>query len=371
MAVAKARSTVTEAEREKFERDGYLVMDDLGYSDALLDGIVADLDGLYEGDERVVDDVFYARHRIGGAWRISDNVKGLALHPNVLATVEDLYGRKPLPFETLDFRRGTQQPTHSDTIHFNSMPRGFMCGVWVALEDIDMENGPVVYYPGSHKLEEITLEDVGPDADEAAYSRFIAETIGRLGLEPEYATIRKGQTFIWASNLLHGGSPQTDMSRTRLSQVTHFFFEDCRYWSPLYSKGDEIHWLHPNWISSTQEASLRVRDLVARTVPAGATVLVASRGDDEIVKIEDRNGWHFPQDEHGIWPGFYPADSEEAIAHLEDLRARGAEYLVLPDTAFWWLDHYDGLTKYLDSRCTKLLSEEHGCMVFELRRPTA
>ena len=184
MAVAKARSTVTEAEREKFERDGYLVIDDLGYSDALLDGIVADLDGLYEGDERRVDDVFYARHRIGGAWRISENVKGLALHPNVLALVEDLYGRKPLPFETLDFRMGTEQPTHSDTIHFNSMPRGFMCGVWVALEDIDMENGPVVYYPGSHKLPEITLEDVGPDADEAAYSRYIAAMIERLELKP-------------------------------------------------------------------------------------------------------------------------------------------------------------------------------------------
>lgn len=157
MAVAKARSTLTKPEREKFERHGYLV-------------------------------------------------KGLALHPNVLAIVEELYRRKPLPFETLDFRMGTEQPTHSDTIHFNSMPRGFMCGVWVALEDIDMENGPVVYYPGSHKLQEITLKDIGPDADEAAYSRFIAAMIERLDLKPEYATIRRGQTFIWASNLLPGAA---------------------------------------------------------------------------------------------------------------------------------------------------------------------
>ena len=32
------------------------------------------------------------------------------------------------------------------------MPEGFMCGVWVALEDMDMDNGPLVYYPGSHQL---------------------------------------------------------------------------------------------------------------------------------------------------------------------------------------------------------------------------
>ena len=27
-----------------------------------------------------------------------------------------------------------------------------MCGVWVALEDITEDNGPLHYYPGSHRL---------------------------------------------------------------------------------------------------------------------------------------------------------------------------------------------------------------------------
>jgi len=26
-----------------------------------------------------------------------------------------------------------------------------MCGVWLALEDIDADNGPLIYYPGSHR----------------------------------------------------------------------------------------------------------------------------------------------------------------------------------------------------------------------------
>jgi hypothetical protein len=368
MAVAKAGNTLTAREREKFERDGYLVIDDLGFSDALLDGIVADLDGLYEGDQRTVDGVFYASRRIGDAWKISENVKDLALNTSVLAVVKELYRRKPLPFQTLNFRMGTEQPAHSDTIHFNSMPSGFMCGAWVALEDIDMENGPVVYYPGSHRLCEITLDDIGPGADEAAYSQFIAAMIERLELKPEYATIRRGQTFVWSSNLLHGGSPQRDKSRTRYSQVTHFFFEGCKYWTPLHSSGDEIHWRHPIWITNeaaSQEASVRVRELVRRIVPVGATVLVVSRGDEEMVKIEGRHGWHFPQDEHGVWPGYYPADSEEAIDHIEDLRVRGAEYLVIPDTALWWVDHYAGFAQYLESRCGKLL-DENGCLIFAL-----
>jgi hypothetical protein len=363
-------ATLTREQRESFKRDGYLVVADAGFPDALIDGIVADLDGLYQGEERIEGGVFYASHRVGEAWKISDRVKSLALDPTVHALIEDLYGRRPMPFQTLNFRMGTEQAVHSDTIHFNSMPPGYMCGAWIALEDIDMDNGPVVYYPGSHKLPEITLKDVGPGADEAAYTRYLAEMVERLGLEPGYATIKKGEVLLWASNLLHGGSPQRDRSRTRHSQVTHFFFEGCKYWQPLLSTEDEIHWRHPIWISDdaiSPDASIRAREAISGAVPAGATVLVASRGDEEVLKIEGCTGWHFPQDEHGVWPGYYPADDEEAIAQLERLRERGAGYFVLPDSARWWLDHYTGFARHLDQRYEKLLDEPDGCLIFALR----
>ena len=40
---------------------------------------------------------------------------------------------------------------------------------------------------------------------------------------------------IWAANLLHGGSRQNDRSLTRWSQVTHYYFEDCVYYTPGHS----------------------------------------------------------------------------------------------------------------------------------------
>jgi ectoine hydroxylase-related dioxygenase (phytanoyl-CoA dioxygenase family) len=36
-----------------------------------------------------------------------------------------------------------------------------MCGVWIALEDVDERNGPLVYLPGSHKLPELYLTNFG------------------------------------------------------------------------------------------------------------------------------------------------------------------------------------------------------------------
>ena len=46
---------------------------------------------------------------------------------------------------------------------------------------------------------------------------------------------KKGDVLIWSSNVIHGGSKIIDENRTRLSQVTHVFFENCIYYSPLYS----------------------------------------------------------------------------------------------------------------------------------------
>ena len=54
-------------------------------------------------------------------------------------------------------------------------------------------------------------------------------------LERVEVNLRKGQTLIWAANLFHGGCPVRDPNRTRHSQVTHFYFDGCRYYTPFYS----------------------------------------------------------------------------------------------------------------------------------------
>jgi ectoine hydroxylase-related dioxygenase (phytanoyl-CoA dioxygenase family) len=241
---------------ERFERDGHLIVEAIACPASTLDGVVSDLEDLYAKEPRLnreVDGVSYAYRRIQDAWKVNNKVRAVALDATILGVLEGLYGRRPLPFQTLNFRVGSQQPAHSDAIHFNSQPPGFMCGVWVALEDIDMDNGPVVYYPGSQKRREITPAALGIDATFDQYRHYtdhIAGLIeaGELG-EPHYATLEKGQALIWASNILHGGSHQKDPNRTRHSQVTHYFFEGCRYYTPMMSDEQQVEWLDPTWIT--------------------------------------------------------------------------------------------------------------------------
>ena len=55
-----------------------------------------------------------------------------------------------------------QQAAHSDALHFSSEPEGFMCGVWVALEDIDMrQRARSSSIPAATGCPMVTMEDVG------------------------------------------------------------------------------------------------------------------------------------------------------------------------------------------------------------------
>ena len=274
---------LSQADRDQFEADGYLIIDP-GVADSTLVGILDDVAGLYP--RQAIGAESRAVGRVQDAWKSSANVLALARAPRVLAILGELYGRNPLPFQTLNFPIGTQQRAHSDTIHFDSIP-GLMCGVWTALEDIDLANGPLVYYPGTHKLPVISMDDVdaagyiapgfyervnavagqvwhmarqvkqfkvprpiGRPLDAyTQYENYIGDLIAQVGPEPRYGTLKRGQSLIWASNLLHGGAPQADMGRTRHSQVTHYYFENCQYFTPRLSKGRNLHYRQPAWIA--------------------------------------------------------------------------------------------------------------------------
>jgi ATP-binding cassette, subfamily B, bacterial len=116
---------------------------------------------------------------------------------------------------------------------------------------------------------------------------------------------------------------------------------------------------------SYHELVSRVRNIVNRTLPASATVLVLSKGDDALLDLGGRRVWHFPQTGDNVYAGHYPATSEEAIAQLEQLRARGAEYLVLPATGFWWLEHYAAFADHL-SGCYPVVRVPQTCEVYGL-----
>lgn len=240
---ARQLSPELETQVRDYRENGFLVIED-AVDHQLLDGIREETQGLFLDD---VADGLNSRVRVQDVWRTCPNVRQLACHPRFLELLTALYGRRAFPFQTLNFRYGSQQHGHRDSMFFNSLPADYMCGVWVALEDVSEDNGALFYYPGSHRLRHLSYDAVGlgykqprnaeafdHDRARTAYEEFVMRWLEAEGLERLDFQCGKGAALIWAAGLVHGGGPIRRDGSTRWSQVTHYFFEDCLYTTPIY-----------------------------------------------------------------------------------------------------------------------------------------
>lgn len=179
--------------------------------------------------------------RVQDAWRSSGTRGGAlvgdaAADSDTLAFLSFLHdGKGVVPFQTLNFRRGTKQPTHSDVVHFDTFPeRGQMVASWLALETIHPDSGPLQVYPGSHLgglwdylqlgVSQFTNEMYYAKAGRTSYELKLEAAIRANGLNATLASgMTRGTSLVWAASLLHGGGAVHDERRTRLSQVTHYW----------------------------------------------------------------------------------------------------------------------------------------------------
>jgi hypothetical protein len=156
-------------------------------------------------------------------------------HPELLRYIRLLMDREPRPLQTIAAHKGSQQGLHSDSIHMTTYPLGYLTAAWIAFEDIDPDCGPLVYYPGSHRLPYVFSKEVGiteADFRNEGYGPYHARYephIRRLveNLEPRYFHAKKGDVLIWHANLIHGGSARRNLELSRRSVVCHFFVRNA------------------------------------------------------------------------------------------------------------------------------------------------
>jgi GT2 family glycosyltransferase len=150
--------------------------------------------------------------------------------------------------------------------------------------------------------------------------------------------------------------PSGDYARVLAANRARFERKWGRPWQPYRRRHSERY----------EGLSERVREAIASVVPPGATVLVVSRGDDDLLRVAGRRAWHFPRDDAGTYAGYHPGSSDEAIALLEGERAAGARFIAFPETGIWWLEHYDGLRHHLGANYRRSFSNPQSCVIFDL-----
>jgi hypothetical protein len=221
-----------QAEIRRFESDGYMILPRF-FSEEDTALLNREVDEMLESGKAGYN---FTGRKIFNLWESSQLARNRFFrNPELANLLSFLLGRRVIPFQSLNFTRGSEQRAHSDAIHMTTQPQGFLIATWIALEDIDEGCGPLAYYPGSHRLPFVSTEDynsgngrftIGSDSNRL-YEDKIGEIIAQYGLEKQVFLAKRGDVLIWHSNLLHAGTRIIREGATRRSMVCHYYAENA------------------------------------------------------------------------------------------------------------------------------------------------
>lgn len=238
--------------RESFDREGLLKLDGFVAAE-LCDRIAAQAEDFYR--RKGADPLKVGRTM--NFHQESTAAREALGDPRLLGVLRELLGENPFFLQSIYFRRGSEQAAHSDYLFMSTVPGMQLCGVWIACEDVHDDAGPLIYYPGSHKISTAGISEryearIGAVRDEidrrgeeladfysqrrattgeslltcVFYDEWTSELHEKLaegGFTETRLLLEKGDCVIWHANLMHGGSPVTGgPESTRRSLVAHF-----------------------------------------------------------------------------------------------------------------------------------------------------
>jgi hypothetical protein len=238
------------AERARaFSRNGYVVLEGFFAPDRLEKVWQAYEVALSDGRVAVPLEPISTQDAMPGralnAHQAVPEIGGMLNDPALVDVIRFLLGARVRPFQTIIGHKGSQQREHSDSIHMTTYPLGYLAAAWIAFETIHPDSGPLVYYPGSHRLPYVFSRDVGITPDDFRSSGYrsyhdryepaIASLIEQHALAPSWFLPKCGDVLVWHANLVHGGSQRQDVRHSRRALVCHYFADGCLCYHDLAS----------------------------------------------------------------------------------------------------------------------------------------
>ncbi|MBU1347605.1 MAG: phytanoyl-CoA dioxygenase family protein [Alphaproteobacteria bacterium] len=165
-------------------------------------------------------------YKLNNLFLHDERIRSVALSPYLQRVVKSLLRGEPMICNSLNFERGSQQEAHIDSWYMAPPAEDGMVAASISLDPVDDDNGPIFFYPGSHKITPYRFSDgrLNMKEDEFDQCRAYLDTeISKRGLKPVRFSGEAGDVFIWHGQLIHGGSKIEDFGRTRNSLVVHYW----------------------------------------------------------------------------------------------------------------------------------------------------
>ena len=220
------------AQRDRYVRDGYVV-----------------LERLFGRDEcrrfvRHLGDLRAGSRRLGGLARQENQhlhdraALRFPIDERLHRPLIDCLGDEPEAIRTMLVAGGSERLLYQDQYDLPDC-----MSAWIALVDIDEDNGPLVVQPGSHTGRLVTENGVclalrsgetRAERPHGSYFTLVREVFRENGRDALRVAVNQGDVVLFHGRLIHGGAPARRPDIPRLALLCHYV--------PYHSKNRDRDW---------------------------------------------------------------------------------------------------------------------------------
>ena len=130
----------------------------------------------------------------------------------------DCFDDEPEAIQTMHFYEGSEHPLHQDRYYLPDC-----MSAWLAMVDVDENNGPLVVQPGSHQGRLVTKSD-------ARHELLPGETYMEQQHGRYFPIVRQGDVVLFHGRLIHGGAPVRRPGTPRHALACHYIPHGSENW---------------------------------------------------------------------------------------------------------------------------------------------
>ena len=206
---------------EHYKSEGYAVVKSV-FSGGECDGMIEHMMDLHAGRKQIEGFAARAADEWGRThnqhW-YDDVALSWLIHSNLHQGLVGCIGDEPEGIQTMYFWKGSEQRRHQDQYYLPAC-----MSVWIALMDVDQDNGTIYVQPGSHQRRLITKADfaAGGEFCEWDYNDAVDLLFERNGLPEVPVVVEKGDVVFFHGVLVHHGGPIRQRASFRHVLANHY-----------------------------------------------------------------------------------------------------------------------------------------------------
>ncbi|RAV18963.1 phytanoyl-CoA dioxygenase family protein [Paenibacillus contaminans] len=243
-------ATLTEEQKQQFDRDGYLIIKGL-FNEREIETMKETFMNMHaQGSipgcftsvplEESNGDMLKVYPRMMHPHRVSETAKGYMIHPQVMDVLADLFEEEAYAAQSMFYFKppgARGQALHQDNFYLKVEP-GTCIAAWTAVDPSDEENGGIMLVPRTN-----TISIECPHQADPAVSFSKEEVNVPEGMQVVATKLEAGDVLFFNGSIIHGSYPNQSSDRFRRSFICHYTGVSTdkigRYYNPLYTRDGE------------------------------------------------------------------------------------------------------------------------------------